>query len=183
MLVTLLVTLLTALVDIGAYLTGKFENLRWFWLQDSDGHVILPFLDEFEGAAGAAAYWMLTWIWFSGSASVASVPLLYYYGANRFRASGWPVTWAYLVTFLTLCRAVMLCAILALFHGKFLPALSGDEGLTLGEIVALYRINIIGWIPLTIAVNVVITGVLFVLLIISIRETNTWRRLNIRKIY
>lgn len=183
MLVTLLVSVLTAIIDVGAYLTGKFENMRLFWLQDSDGHVILPFLDEFDGQSLAASYWMLTWIWFSGSASVLSVPLLYYYGANRFRASGWAVTWAHLVVFLTLGRAVMLPAVLALFHGKFLPALSGDEGLTLGEIVALYRINIIGWIPIFIALNVILSLVLFVLLLVSIRETNTWRRLNVRKIY
>lgn len=183
MLVTLLVAVLTAIIDVSAFLTGKFENRHLFWLQDSDGHVILPFLDEFDGQAMVASFWMLTWIWFSGSASVLSAPLLYYYGANRFRASGWPVTWAHLVTFLTLCRAVMLSTVLALFHGKFLPALSGDEGLTFGEIIALYRISIVGWIPISIALNVVLSLVLFVLLLVSIRDTNTWRRLNVRKIY
>lgn len=186
MMFTLLMAALTCLVDVLAYVVGRFEcNWKYlYWIKDSEGSVILPFVHDFDNATESNRLWMMTFLLWSASAALCSVPLLYYYGANRFRASGWAVPWANLVAFVVAGRVCLLALVSYIFHAKFLQELTGsEEPLTLAEVFQLYRMRVIGAAVPGLTVNSVACVVLFVMLARSIRETNQWRRLNVRKIY
>lgn len=184
MLGALLMAALACAVDVAALVAGRFEFKSVYWLRDSGGDVILPFVQDFDNAAESNCLWMMVFLLWSASAAFASVPLLYYYGANRFRASGWAVSWANLVAAMAAGRIGLLVAVLYVFHFGFLQELSGSrEPLLLSEIAALYGMKIIGSVPMGIGCNVLVTAVFLVLLLASLKETRQWRRLNVRKIY
>ncbi len=186
MLFTLVLATWTGIVDVVAYVTGRFACRLgpFYWLKDSQGHVILPFVHDFDSAPDASRLWMMTFLMWSAAMAVGSVPLLYYYGGNRYRASGWAVSWANLVAVMVVGRVAFLGGLVYVFHAKFVQELTGSEGpLNLAEMVQLYRMKVLGWVMPWLMGNVGCCAVLLVMIIKSLRETNEWRRLNVRKIY
>jgi hypothetical protein len=183
---TLLLAAVSCAIDVLAFVTGRFA-LTWkslYWLKDSEGSVILPFQYDFDNATESNRLWMMAFLCWSASAAFCSIPLLYYYGMNRFRASGWAVSWANLVAVLAAGRVALLTAVSYIFHFKFLQELAKSaESLSLSEIFELYRLKIIGFVVPGLSLNALAGALLLVMLIVSLRDTKQWRRLNVRKIY
>lgn len=185
MLLTLLIAVVTCVIDVVSYVTGRFElRGHFYWLKDSEGSVIIPFQYDFDHASESTRMWLMMPTMWCASTATISAPLLYYYGANRFRASGWAVSWANLVCALTGIRVILLSVLSYLFHAKLLQELAqSEERLNLGEIFALYKMKIIGVVPLCLTGNIAVSLLLFGMLLLSLKETREWRRLNVRKIY
>jgi hypothetical protein len=94
------------------------------------------------------------------------------------------VSWANLVAVLAAGRVALLTAVSYIFHFKFLQELAKSaESLSLSEIFELYRLKIIGFVVPGLSLNALAGALLLVMLIVSLRDTKQWRRLNVRKIY